>query len=731
MSGTGILAHHIADHKPIFVSRKVNFASKSGLKTQQFIEYTNWKIVDKQEMISMTDIMFDGFNPTDIEAQSVVFTHRIHCLIDQFLPKKCKRVKDLPVLPFINSEVRRLTRRRDAIKMKFDSMKRSGFVSSDLWSQFKGLRNKVNILLRKLRKDWYKNQIEENRGNSRRLWKVISNVVETKKSKKTKNSVLNLNINELNNHFVGSATSTPNTTTNVLHYNFDTNLVFNEVTEEKVESLLNKLDINKSVGSDGISTKVIKIIAPSLVKTTTTLICQSFIEGTFPSIWKRARIRALWKGGDRSSLGNYRPISILPVITKVIERVVYDELSNHLKNNSILNDNQMGFRSNHSCVDAMAVLLNSIHKQLKCKKKVCVIALDIQKAFDSVDHNLLISKLRSIGCSENVIKWFESYLSQRRQYIELNGQTSDEKTVIKGVPQGSILGSLLFIIFINDLFNVDINANLILYADDASVVCYADNFYELELVVNNVLNVINTWMCENGLKLNHNKCQYLVINLSSRQIPDLNINIDGNNIAKTDSLKILGLFFDERLAFVKHIQYLSHKINSRLKLFRRIREYIPIKEMNLLFKALVQPLLDYGITIYGFTYKTHFEKLEKLQRSAAKMITFSDHFNQNLYKRLNWLSFINRRHYFSSIFIYRCLHSIAPKECQTFFAVRVDIRSTRSTSNKELVLPIPGSVTFKNSMFYTGAQFFNSIDLSIREISLFKSFCSKLKLLLI
>lgn len=260
-----------------------------------------------------------------------------------------------------------------------------------------------------------------------------------------------------------------------------------------------------------------------------------------------------------------------------------------------------------------------------------------------------------------------------------------------------------------------------------SLICSADSYQELQNCVNFSLSVINDWMQNNDLSINYRKSNYLIVNLSGRTLPDFDVIIDQNIILQVFKTKILGIYFDNRLAFDQHIEYISKGINSRISLFSSLKHCLPQNALNMLFKALVQPIIDYGICIYGFTYKTHYERIEKLIKRAAKIIDNSDSQINDIYRRLKWNTFQQRKHYFSAIFIYRCLNGLSPIVCRDFFEIKdINIR-TRSSKQRLLSLPTAGSVAFRNTIFYTEIQLFNDLDLELRENTSLDSFTKKLK----
>ena len=335
--------------------------------------------------------------------------------------------------------------------------------------------------------------------------------------------------------------------------------------------------------------------------------------------------------------------------------------------------------------------------------------------------------MKIFGCDEPSLRWFRSYLTKRTQFVQNGDHISRTLEVRTGVPQGSVLGSLLFSIFINDLIDVNIEGDLYLYADDSTLICSANNFQNLESKVNLSLYKINNWIQNNNLSLNYEKSNYLLINFNCHQCSDLEIKINGNKIQRVFKTKILGIFFDQNLHFKEHINYISDKVSKRIKLFYRLNYILPKNTLNILYKSLVQPLVDYGICVYGFTYSANYQRLEALQRKAAKLITSSDTDNSSLYKTLKWFAFTDRRNYFASIVIFKCLNNFSPNICQTFFRFKQTVRKTRHTIVQELEKQFSSLTIFRKTIFYSGVEFYNSLDINIRITDNFKNFIKNLR----
>ena len=257
----------------------------------------------------------------------------------------------------------------------------------------------MNIELRKLRKQWYEKRIESNKSDSKNLWKVISEVVETKNSSKCLKTN-KFDVNLMNDNFIQTPLLLNKNFENFenKHYFEDLSAITDKcfrimpITEDKITEVLQKTDSKKSIGIDGISTKFLKICL-FLIPILKIIFNKSLEFHKFPDIWKTALVKALYKGGDRKLFSNYRPISVLPIISKIFERLVYNQLFDFVSENKLLSDNQFGFRSRHSCTDALLSIQRNILINLNNKKKVCILSIDMKKAFDTVSHQILIYKL--------------------------------------------------------------------------------------------------------------------------------------------------------------------------------------------------------------------------------------------------------------------------------------------------------------------------------------------------
>jgi hypothetical protein len=293
------------------------------------------------------------------------------------------------------------------------------------------------------------------------------------------------------------------------------------------------------------------LAAPIISPIITHLINHSFTTCTFPNNWKKARVTPIFKAGDPAEPGNYRPISILPVISKVIERVVFDQLYKYLNDNNLIYVNQSGFRPSFSTATALINISEDWYNEIDNGNIIGLCMLDLKKAFDTVNHNILLDKLKLYGVSKYVTNWFNSYLSNRTQFTCVDGISSDLKDILCGLPQGSIDGPLGFLIYINDLPKLVSHSKVSMYADDTALYYASSSVDDIVKCMNEDLVSVNNWLKCNKLSLNVDKSEFMFIasrqRLATLDNLNLTVQINGENIRKVDKCKHLGVIIDKNL----------------------------------------------------------------------------------------------------------------------------------------------------------------------------------------
>ncbi len=295
----------------------------------------------------------------------------------------------------------------------------------------------------------------------------------------------------------------------------DTTFHFHRIETDNIAFALMNLEVNKSTGLDKIPANVLRLSADIIAPSLTYILNLSLDTGIYVDDWKRARVIPIYKSEDRRKCENYRPISILPIVSKVFEREVFRQLYGYLSNNSLLSKFQSGFRPKHSTLSALIQMCDNLLKNMDSGELNCIVFLDVRKAFDSINHKILIDKMHNFfGVTGNQLKWFESYLNNRVQQCLINGQLSSPRTITCGVPQGSILGPLLFLLYINDMPDSLSHSTPSLYADDTEIYASSNDCADLVNKVNIDLENIRKWMMQNKLQIHPNKSKHKFIGSS-------------------------------------------------------------------------------------------------------------------------------------------------------------------------------------------------------------------------
>ena len=342
--------------------------------------------------------------------------------------------------------------------------------------------------------------------------------------------------------------------------------------------------------------------------------------GSIPSAWKKAEVKPIFKKGDKSSPGNYRPVSLTSIVCKIFEGFVREALNNHFMENDLLSKDQFGFTKARSCVSQLLVTINDWINSIDNDEPVDCIYLDLRKAFDTVSHKLLIYKLRNYGISGNLLKWITSFLSDRTQFVNVNGACSGPNKVTSGVPQGSVLGPTLFIYYINDL-PLDIDCKVKIFADDTKAYSTVDISDESRLQLQRNIDTLVKWSDTWMMKFNSQKCKVLHIGKDNpRHKYYMNDEGKVNELDITIAEKDLGIIIDPNLSFETHINEVVKKCNRLTGMLIRTMTNLTPKIMIPLFKSLVRPVLEYGNSVWNPFLRRHIDLLEGVQRSFTKRL---------------------------------------------------------------------------------------------------------------
>lgn len=390
----------------------------------------------------------------------------------------------------------------------------------------------------------------------------------------------------------------------------------------KVLKIIKELKPKKSPGFDNIRSEVIKKVAKKLSKPLVFLINKCFENECFPKLLKIGIIKPLYKSGEKSEIINYRPISLISNIAKIIEKILKQRIIKFLDKHKIISNNQYGFREGRSTEDAILKLTSHLYKALDSKTPALCIFVDLSKAFDTVSHLKLLEKIKCYGLRGKVHNILKSYLSNREQYVDIDGTLSNSRTITYGVPQGTVLGPLLFTIYINSLLDIDTAGTILSFADDTAVLYTEKTWEDLRTKAESDFKKIQQWFQYNKLTLNCDKTKYLPFTSYANNLPNFGpLNIDQNQqIPEAESIKYLGIIIDRHFRWDLQILNLIKKVRGLLTRFKYLKEYLEEKQLKTLYYSLVQSQISYGIAGWGGVNDNHLEKLNTVQKWILKII---------------------------------------------------------------------------------------------------------------
>ena len=388
------------------------------------------------------------------------------------------------------------------------------------------------------------------------------------------------------------------------------------VTENQIEKTVINMKNTKSEGFDKISIEIIKKNIHNLKTSIKEIINKTIQTGKIADKMKITKITPVYKDGDPSDCSNYRPICLLPIINKILEKIVNEQLMNYLEQNNLLCSHQFGFRQKSNTDTALFDFITVIQRALDRKKKVGAVFIDKKKAFETVDQKILLQKMSSLGIIGTEHMFFQDYFSGRKQYVAAEGTETNMESTSIGVPQGANLASTLFLIYIDDIKNIHIDGHVFLYSDDIAIVTIEENYIKLNEKMNRNCDKMQRWMTCNKLTLNTRKTKYIIFRTPINQ--SMRIIYDGVELERAETVKYLGVLIDMNLNWKAHIEQTRNNLAAITGIFRKIAKYIPEENKRQLYFSMFSSRLTYGILVWSAAYETDLKQIQNLQNKALR-----------------------------------------------------------------------------------------------------------------
>ena len=745
---SGNIISEIADHLPNFLCISKDVCRNT--KDRPFVRLYGDKNIDRFKTLLEQSNWDEILKDEDIDIACTLFYRHILLLHSKSFPLVRVSIKKFKNKDWITPSLIKCTRNKDKLFKK--QLKNP---TEHNIQQYKRYRNILTTSLEIAENNYYQNKLSDRKEGVINFWKSFSHVLNPKK--KTSRTHLDKlvingrditgdeNISNAMNDFFCNIGKTihdriPNVVgsfTNYLKNSIKENFFLSAVTPAEVFKQITALNGKKACGPDTLKPALIKKCNGQLVKPLTILFNKSIQQAKYPTAFKLAKVIASHKKESRFLPSNYRPISLLNCFNKIFERLIYEQMMKFIDKHKILYINQYGFRKRFSTTQVLIDVFDLIKKAMDRKEYAIGIFLDLEKAFDTICHKILLSKLDYYGFRGHVNLFFKSYLSDRIQYTQINGKNSESRKISFGVPQGSILGPLFFLLFINDIHAAMTNCNGKLFADDTSLILNDKNILTLKTKAESAMKEIDKWFKLNKLSLSHGKSVFLLFH-GPRVDPCRwfdTIQVERENIPRATTVKYVGLHVDEGLTFKKHVEEVYKSLVKFFSVFYNIRDKVNPHLVRTIYYACIHSKIKYGIEIYGTAKSSTLQKLQTIQNKLLKVLTKREYrFNTNtLHTSINILK-VNDIHKHALLqFVYKSYIKKTIPNFENYFTTRGDQHGLNLRNNSDL-----DTVQFfrehgRSTVQRTGSFLWNqisegtkaSVSLDVFKNNLFKELSSK------
>lgn len=718
----------VSDHNMLIWTMPSSFKS-AGTDVRNIVQY------DKlQDYLELNQMDVESYHDTE-ELSNDFHSFMEKAIKDSEKKQEVKENNFVKLNPWANKELANLCKFKQELQKKKKIYPDNKIISD----YYLTISKAVNKLKTKLKKDFVDRKIDKGIERKLNVWEVLKEVsgsVSTSSSdicqiKDGDNIIVDEKsmANKFNEFFINVgpnlAKKLPDTKDTTLPSSSCSPMKLSYTTREEVTTIIANL-ANKNSSPNKLSNILIKKSSKHMVPIMVKMINCSYDQGIFPSKCKMTVVKPLYKSGDPMTVDNYRPISITSSPARINELAMKSRLEEHLANIGFFYTAQYGFLKSKDAQGAIFDLVAKIQKALDFDTKCAAIFIDLRKAFDTVNHNLLLSKLSKIGIVDKTLDWFKSYLSGRPQQVKCGNTLSDVMMMLCGVPQGSILGPILFLIYINDIGKLSLKGKVQLFADDAVLIYEASYYSQLEKLMSEDLKILFKWFSANKLSLNISKTNYIIFKKKYGPEVKLDIKINNQSLNQVKNVKYLGITLDEHLAWKDHIGKLSPKLRATSRLIFKLRKILDINKLKTLYYAYFHSHISYMCFTWGLSY--HTSSIKILQNGIIKNILNVNRMFST--KQVYWVSSIMP---FEAL-VNASLVILLYNHIQGRKLINTDIQynhqfhnhSTRASSNFRIPKINTTHYGTQGSL-YQAIKLFNSMPQEVLDLTDYRKFKSKCK----
>ena len=738
----GNLVTDLSDHLSNFTILDIKAPS---IKDRPYIRLFSQENIDKfNESINSEQPLISTEELTGTESSFSTLSANYSHLLDKYFPSVRMSRKEFKSKPHITKGIKISIKTKNKLFKKY--LNNPTDINEAAWKRF---RNKTNEVIKRAEAEYYKSLLNEHKDSSKNLWSTFGKILNSKKIKHNKISSLVMNgttqtnpnkIAESFNQFFSEigenlAKKFSNDYSEFKNYLKDPvthSMFLFHTTESEIIKIIKSLKNTNSTGYDNFSTKFIKlsssILAPALAK----IINLAIDTGVYPSNLKIAKVIPIFKKGDKTLINNYRPISILSPINKIFEKILYARLIKYINKSNILYKFQYGFRKNHSTEHALIELVDQIRLSMNNNQMTCGIFIDLSKAFDTVNHNILLQKLEHYGIRGTALNLFKSYLSNRKQYVQIDKCKSQTLPITCGVPQGSVLGPLFFILFINDLPNCCPEGKTRLFADDTTIFFHSNSIENIKSKSKMIMTQLTNWFKANKLTLNSEKSSFTIFKSSKKDNPNLPNQIEflDQYIKRATDIKFLGVILDENLTFNQHINEICNKLKRLFHIFYNIRDFLNNNNIKTIYYALVYSRIKYGISVYGQACKTKIKRIQTLQNQLLKVLAGKEYrfSTDRLHSELELLKVTDIKEQEILAFVHNFFSNRLPPVFNGYFETLISNHNINTRNGANLTRITGHSTEFAaKSIKIQGAKLWNKTDKNLKSVNKSKMLKTKFK----